>query len=71
MAFTCVNSATVVQSTYTVLSGYHSPCDGATERLGPNCNAAINRYCADHGYVSGFGPVENNGDEVYFACVSD
>ncbi len=72
VAFTCVNSAVVLNSTYTVLSGYLSACDGSpSHRFGPECNAAINRYCHDQGYASGFGPVENSGDTVYFACVTD
>jgi len=36
---------------------------------GCGCNAAIDRYCADHGFVSGFGPIENDGDIAWVACV--
>ncbi len=71
VSFACVNSATVVHSTYTVLSSYLSSCDGTHQTYGPECNAAINRYCQGNGYVSGFGPVEHFHDDVYFTCVTD
>ena len=37
---------------YAELSSHHAPCDGVGERWGPNCNAAIHRYCSAHGFVS-------------------
>jgi hypothetical protein len=40
------------------------------ERFGPNCNAAINRFCAGRGFVGGFGPVENDGPNAFVVCVS-
>ena len=55
-------------TTYTQLSTFHTPCDG-TQRIGPNCNAAIKRYCVSIGYRSGFGPNENFGDNVTVTCV--
>jgi len=68
----CLRSsmAEVIVTTYTVLSSYHGPCDGVTEWWGPNCNAAINRFCAATGRVSGWGPVEHSGDTAYVLCVS-
>jgi hypothetical protein len=51
------------------LAGFHGPCNGVGERWGPNCNAAIHRYCASHGFVSGFGPVENDAAVAYVTCV--
>lgn len=54
--------------TYSELSGFHTPCNG-TERIGPNCNAAIKRYCVSLGYRSGFGPNENYGDNAMVTCV--
>jgi hypothetical protein len=66
---TCVRSAEVLATSYTALRGYHAPCDGTSERWGPNCNAAISRYCAASGFTSGFGPVENAGDVAYVTCV--
>jgi hypothetical protein len=66
---TCVLTAPVEHVAYATLAAYHAPCDGTTQRIGPDCSAAVKRYCADHGYVSGFGPVENSGDEMTLACV--
>lgn len=54
--------------TYTVLSTFHTPCNG-DERIGPNCNAAIKRYCVSIGYRSGFGPNENYNDNAVVTCV--
>jgi hypothetical protein len=66
----CVIGPPVVAVTYAALSAIQGPCDGVTERIGPNCSAAINRYCQSLGHVSGFGPVENDGGTAYAACVS-
>ncbi len=68
----CVPSTTGtgVMTTYAALSALHAPCDGAGERFGPNCNAAINRFCAGRGFVGGFGPVENDGPNAFVVCVS-
>jgi hypothetical protein len=65
----CVRDAMVVGTTYTTLRGHHPDCDGARERMGPACNAAIHRFCASRGFESGFGPVENFGDNADIACV--
>jgi hypothetical protein len=55
---------------YAELSTHHSPCDGSTERIGPNCNAAMHRYCASRGYASGFGPAEQGPDSALVQCVA-
>ncbi len=61
----------VVNGSYLALSGLHAQCDGATERMGPNCNAAIHRFCAGQGCsTSGVGPLENSGDLAILACVT-
>ncbi len=65
---TCLE-ADVRQVPFTTLAARHPNCDGAPERIGPNCNAAIHRYCAGEGFVSGFGPVESGGDFLVVACV--
>ena len=57
------------QVAYAVLWTQHEVCDGTQERIGPNCNAAIHRWCAAAGFVSGFGPVESGPDEITVACV--
>jgi len=55
-------------TTYTELSSRHAGCNAFT-RIGPDCNAAIHRYCGDGCTNSGFGPVENSGDVANVACV--
>jgi hypothetical protein len=65
----CVRGEVVV-TTYTALRGFHGPCDGVGQRMGPDCNAAIHRLCAARGAVSGFGPIENDGDTAVVTCVS-
>lgn len=54
--------------TYSQMSTFHTPCNGE-QRIGPNCNAAIKRYCVSIGYRSGFGPNENSGDMLSVTCV--
>jgi hypothetical protein len=57
-------------TTYTTLSGRHGGCNGGSERMGPNCNAAIHRHCgAAACNNSGFGPVENSGDTAQVTCL--
>jgi len=38
-------------------------------RIGPECDAAIHRWCRAMGAVSGFGPLENSGENLAVACV--
>lgn len=59
----------VIDVPFATLATHHTPCDGVLERFGPNCSAAIHRFCASRGYVSGFGPVENDGDRATVTCV--
>ena len=70
-AVTCVPAAIaeVRTTSYTTLAGSHAPCNGTAERIGPNCNAAIHRWCRSQGFDSGFGPVENSGDTAIVTCV--
>jgi len=67
----CTPWADVVNTAYSTLTTFHGPCDGSTERFGPNCNAAIHRVCTSRGAVSGFGPIENSGDIASVACLSN
>ena len=64
----CVPTSEVVPSTYTELSTHHDGCTAGT-RFGPACNAAMHRFCASRGFVSGFGPLENSGDTAIVGCV--
>ena len=67
----CVSAgAEVVATAYSELTAHHPPCDGSFQRVGPDCNAAIHRYCRSRGAVSGYGPVENVGDTAVVVCVS-
>ena len=61
----------VTQATsYATLSGFLSACNGTTQRNGPECNAAIHRFCGSAGCAnSGFGPVENFLDAADVTCV--
>ena len=66
----CVNGD-VRETTYTQLSTHVPECDGVTERIGAGCTTAIHRHCVAAGAVSGFGPVESDGDSVTVTCLSD
>jgi hypothetical protein len=67
-AFTCV-SATRVETSYAELATSHGGCDGTGQRVGPECNAAIHRFCAARGASTGFGPVQTDGAAATVACV--
>ncbi len=66
---TCVSIGEVRSVAFSTLAGHHEPCDGTNERNGPNCSAAINRYCQSLGRTSGFGPVENTPETAYVVCI--
>lgn len=66
---TCVSIGEVRSVEFSTLAGHHAPCDGTTERNGPNCSAAINRYCKSLGRSAGFGPVENTQTTAYVTCI--
>ena len=59
--------AELVNTTFTTLSGHHDGCTIDT-RQGGACNAAIHRMCGASGQVTGFGPVENSGDDATVVC---
>ncbi|MDP3275961.1 MAG: hypothetical protein Q8Q09_12245 [Deltaproteobacteria bacterium] len=62
-------SSRVYESSYTEARGLHPGCDGSTVRMGGECNAAFHRFCTARGHVSGFGPIENDGDRLFLTCV--
>jgi len=66
---TCVSIGEVRSVEFSTLASHHPPCDGTTERIGPNCSAAVNRYCKSLGRTAGFGPVENNQSTAYVTCI--
>jgi hypothetical protein len=57
-------------TTYGELARWVAACDGTTERSGPDCSAAIHRYCVSLGAATGFGPVESAGDAVTITCLA-
>lgn len=61
--------ATVVDTSYSELHARHEGCDGSAERMGRACNAAIHRLCIERGATTGFGPVENTGDQAVVVCL--
>ncbi|MBL8682848.1 MAG: hypothetical protein JNK05_27025 [Myxococcales bacterium] len=66
----CVGAGSMgISTTYTMLAGLHPGCNGTSQRMGPDCNAAINRFCTARGFEGGFGPVENAGDVANVVCV--
>ena len=68
---TCVTGAVAegIGTTYTEMRNHHPPCDGTGQRIGPDCNAAISRFCGSRGFATGFGPVENSGDDLAVVCI--
>ena len=53
------------------LIAQHPPCNGSSEFFGPNCNAAIHRWCGSQGLRTGWGPVERDATRAYVACAPD
>jgi len=56
---------------YATLAASHPGCNGTTQYIGPECNAAIHRWCRDRGETSGYGPVEHSGGDAWVACLPD
>ena len=69
VAVGCTPGATVIQTSYTVLSAFEGSCQASGQRIGPYCDVAIQAFCRDQGHRAGFGPVENSGDVAYVTCV--
>ena len=68
-AIACLSAtvASIQWTTYTALAAHHDGCTQVT-RFGPACNAAINRWCGAQGLTTGYGPIENSGDDAVLAC---
>jgi hypothetical protein len=60
-------AAVVMNTSYTDLAALHPYCN-QDNRFGMDCNASINRWCANQGLVTGYGPIENSGDVAVVAC---
>lgn len=65
----CVVSDFVRSVPYATLSMHHAGCSASTERIGPQCNAAIHRFCAAMGYATGYGPAEQGPDAATIVCL--
>jgi len=59
----------VFSATFTELTKLHGNCT-ANKAVSDACSAAINRYCAAKGYVTGFGAVEHYGDNLQLVCLT-
>ena len=68
---TCLANAERRGVAFAELAMHHGPCDGQTQRIGPDCNAAIHRWCRSQGFASGFGPLESGAADVTVACVRE
>ncbi len=68
-ALLCLDDAeaVTVPTTYSEMQAIHSGCN-TDSRLGRDCNAAISRFCSSEGLITGFGPLENSGDDLWVAC---
>ncbi len=69
----CTPEATEFSTQYSLIASF-SPggagaCNGVNERLGAACNFAIDGWCRDQGFRTGYGPVENYGDNLIVACL--
>jgi hypothetical protein len=64
------DSAKNFSTNFSTLQGYHRLCTPAAPG-GIECNAAVHRFCADHGYSGGgLGPVESSADSVQLTCLT-
>lgn len=55
-------------TTWSALALQHASCSGPPAATTPACAAASHRYCEDHGFGSGFGPVEFGATDVMLFC---
>jgi len=67
----CVCIERIDVSYSTDLAAEQPSCDGTTQTFGPECNAAINRYCGGLDCATtGFGPVEHSDDTATVVCLA-
>jgi hypothetical protein len=65
----CVVGTVSAAIPWSELTARHGGCDGSSQRAGPECNAAIHRWCVAAGHATGFGPVETSDDAVRVTCL--
>jgi hypothetical protein len=68
LACLSADEAIVHETSFTALQAHHGGCL-SHDPVGPDCNAAINRWCASIGERTGFGPLEHSGDVAFVACL--
>lgn len=56
------------ETTYTALTAQHVYCAADGQRWGVDCNASIHRECQSLGLLTGYGPLESDGDNVLVGC---
>lgn len=66
----CVVAQSLRNPTWAQLAMQHPGCAGAVAGVRPECNAAIHRYCASMGAVTGFGPLEQGAEGAAVACLA-
>ncbi|MCB9765806.1 MAG: DUF1592 domain-containing protein [Alphaproteobacteria bacterium] len=68
-ALSCLDATevTVLGATFGAMAAQHGGCV-STNPVSPDCNAAINRWCASQGLSTGFGPLEHAGEDLAVAC---
>ena len=69
-SYTCLAQDQVIvhEVPYATLAAQHASCNAQPEYAGPNCSAAIKRYCQSLGEGPGFGPLEHSADVASVAC---
>ncbi len=68
--YTCVVAAELASVGFAELATAHPGCNGAPQRIGTDCNAAVHRWCAGRGHATGYGPAESGADGMLVACLS-
>ncbi len=68
--FACISGVTRRVLLYEVLAEFVGDCDHDEERFGPKCNQAIHEYCQSENFLTGWGPIAENGQTVSIACIS-
>jgi hypothetical protein len=64
----CIPFGSIQSFSYDELRNKHADC--RPDQPSNPCNAAINRACADRGFISGFGPVELSNNTAFVICVN-
>jgi hypothetical protein len=69
VCLTTSESSYIVGVTWPQLSAQFPGCAAPTDSGTPGCAAAVSRYCASRGFLTGFGPVEYGTADAQVVCV--